>query len=149
MGGSVPLSESEIVRFLWAISPDFSPDESARDAFLQVALPVLSQAGWDSAEDEIDEFLNREFLDAPHAGKASVPYVSSVAWMVYRMSIDPFRWDKERTLKTPIREIYQYIRCDSLSKGQILRNTISDEVKEQWLATLPNARVNKPREGLN
>lgn len=144
--------EGEIIRFLWALSPDFSSDLhpktpwyrrllgkkriSRRDAFIRDAWIHL-RGCWDEAEFQIDAFIRDTFIDAPRGnGGSSVPYVTGVAWMLYRMGREPFRWDKERTLKTPMREIYQYMRCQKIDNGGILYNEISDKIKARWLDEL-------------
>lgn len=150
MDSAVEMSDSETLRFLWSLSVDFTTNKEKRESFLKVALErIIDSGGFFKAEEEIDVFLRDTFLDAPSGGRESVPYTTSIAWMVYKMASQPFGWDRDRTMRTPIREIYQYIRCDALAKGQILRNSISDPLKEDWLASLPSARVNKPQEGLN
>lgn len=149
LNGDVKLySDSETIRFLWALSPHFSKEQWKRDEFWKLAFSKIGDE-FGKAEDEIEEFVDDTFLDAPHSGRESVPYTCSIAWMVYKMASEPFRWDRDRTMRTPIREIYQYIRCDYLSKGVILRNAISDPVKEEWLASLPTARTIIPTGGNN
>ena len=144
------MTEAEILRFLWSLSVDFSTEEGKRDEWLKVALiKIIEGGGFDRAEDEIQLFLDETFLDAPHGGRESVPYTTAIAWMVYKMACVPFGWDKDRTMTTPIREIYQYLRCDALAKGQALINSWSDKLRAAWLQELRDAAANNQTGGAN
>ena len=139
--GCKPVDENEILRFLWAMSPQWKLDTEARDKFLQNAITLLL-GRWREAEGEIDLFIANTFLDSPHAGGAeSVPYVSSAAWLIYVMAKEPYRWTREQTLHSPLREIYQLQRCVRLDKGSILYNKISDKVKAEWLDELNRTNI--------
>lgn len=141
IGGGVA-TEGDIGRFLWACHRDFTPPSKGilgrfrnwkRDRFLA----SLRKMDFDELEDGIDEFLDATFLDSPQGGKTDdTPYVCGVAWMEYRMALDPFRWDSERTMRTPLRRIYQLIRCHDSSNGIPLFNKISDDVKSEFLRDL-------------
>lgn len=139
-GGAV--TPSAIGHFLWACHRDFTLPTAGflgrwrnrrRDAFLR----SLKRMDFDELEDGIDGFLDATFLDMPRGGNADqTPYVCGVAWMEYRMALDPFRWDSERTLDTPLRRIYQLIRCHDAAHGAVLFNPISDKVKDDFLNRL-------------
>ncbi len=87
---------------------------------------------FDLAEREIDRFLEMTFLDAPE-GKPSRPYVCPIAWLEYSMNGKPFMWDRERTLDTPVRIIYQLLRCRALDNGVSITNKLSDTVLQSAL----------------
>lgn len=128
-------SDAETIRFLWAMSVDFCTDPDKREEFILESLKRLSEFGFDLAEDEIDSFLNDTFMDAPQGGGDYAPVVSSPAWLVYKMMCKPLRWTEEKSLHTPIRRIYQYIRCHQLEKGHIIYNP-SDKLKADWSAKI-------------
>lgn len=124
--------------FLWAMSPQFvradHPEHNERVEALTATLRKSLGDAFTQAEDEIDAFIFNTFLDGPQSGGAdSKPYVTGVAWMLYTMAKEPFVWDTERTLDTPIRIIHQLQRCKQLDGGSILYNEISDTVSAKWL----------------
>lgn len=143
-GGDV--TPGAIGHFLWACHRDFSLPSKGflgwwrhrqRDRFLA----SLKRLDFAELEAGIDEFLDATFLDMPQGGvRDSTPYVCGVAWMEYRMALDPFRWDSARTLDTPLRRIYQLIRCHDAAQGQPLFNKFSDAVKDKFLRT-----INEPK----
>lgn len=135
-GGEV--TDAAIGQFLWACHRDFTPPRkrwlrnpnAARDKFMA----SLAEKDFDDLEDGIDAFLDATFLDSPQGGRNDdTPYVCGVAWMEYRMALDPFRWDSERTLDTPLRRIYQLVRCHDSAHGVPLFNRFSDDVKQDWM----------------
>ncbi len=142
-GGEV--DRAAIGQFLWALHRDYcSPKWSwrGRNAQRNAFLRSLRKADrWAELEDGIDAFLDATFLDAPYGGDVNqTPYVCSIAWIEYRMACEPFRWPSERTMHTPLRRLYQLMRCYALENGGILYNRKSDAVKDSWL------RQNQPTE---
>lgn len=126
------MSDGAIAQFLWALHDDFQYGIKPAQVFTKRTSKSL-YGKFDEAEHEIDSFLEATFLDAPHGGPEKTPYVSTIAWTIYSMSREPFYWDKERTLDTPLREIYQYMRCRALDKGASLVNKLSDKKMDDWL----------------
>ncbi len=141
-GGEV-LPEDTLL-FLWAVHRD-NPmraekstllRRSKRDQFLKSARKI----DFTSAEIEIDQWLEDTFMDAPE-GKPSRPYVCSIAWLEYSMSTKPFLWDRDRTLETPLRVIYQLLRCRAIDNGHEVTNRISGAVLQRAIND-----VNTPEE---
>ncbi len=132
--GSGEVTPASIGQFLWACHRDYDPSKPReRDKFLRSLIGM----NWAGLEYGIDEFLNATFLDAPQGGKDdSTPYVCGIAWMEYRMLIDPFRMTPEAFLDTPLRIIYQRIRCHDAVNGVPLFNRYSDKVKADFVAEL-------------
>lgn len=152
-----PVNKSDIIYFLWALSPAFVGEKrkyprsnffrkltfrnplgpyAQRDAFIADVSKHLSKQ-WKEAEASIDEFVRDTFMDANNGGSIeSVPYVTGVAWMLYKMSCEPFKWHTDRVMHTPVRFIYQLTRCHRLENGAILYNEKSDGVKARWLDVL-------------
>jgi hypothetical protein len=106
------ITTAHILQFLWACSTDYSTSRFARWRFMRRA----SRINLIKAANQIEEFLDDTFLDAPYGGKKSVPYVSSLAWIEVAMR-RIMGWGIETTMHTPLRRIYQLIRCERLEKG--------------------------------
>jgi len=132
----------ETLRFLWSVSTKFSQSIEDRETFIQEASLCIAAEGLENVIAEIDQFIDDAFLDAPVGGVDSVPYICSVAWMIYRMKCEPHRLTEEQAGNTPIARIYQYIKCAQFEKGDILYNAISDPVKATWLADLRDGKFN-------
>lgn len=134
VGGDYTLTAA--IQFLWAISIDFKEDDAeALDAFI-VNSVAANNPELPELYDAIDEYLDATFLDAHLSGKSeSIPYICSVAWMVYVMACEPFKWDEQRTLKSPLRRIYQYLKCAKWAKGDIasLHNAKSQPIMDNWI----------------
>jgi len=130
--GSAEPRDSDYAQFLWALSTNFAVDTKKRESFIERVAKSLYE-DHDSIVAGISEFLDATFLDVSSGGREETPYVCSCAWMEYSMSKDPFRWDSQRTLHTPLRRIYQLIRCRTLDNGGTLINNKSDKVKGDWL----------------
>lgn len=129
-------SHGQIIQFLWVLSSSFSTDSEQRDCFIENTTKLLADR-WTEAEIAIDEFIRDTFLDSPRGdGGECVPYVTGIAWLIYSMARDPFRWTRDQTLHTPLREIYQLVRCHRLDNRGILFNEISDNVKARFLDEL-------------
>lgn len=136
-GGDV--TPGSIGQFLWACHRDFEPMKDGwfparkRDRFLR----SLRKMDFAELEDGIDEFTRLTFFDAPQGSQGdSTPYVCGIAWMEYRMTLEPFRWDAEKTLSTPLRRLYQLMRCHDSVNGEVLFNRFSDGVKDEFLRGL-------------
>lgn len=138
-----PAIETEVIRFLWALSPEFAVNQDKMDKFIEFSLVSINDR-WEDAEIQIDNFITKTFLDVPRGGGGDcVPYVTGVAWLIYKMGCKPFRWKEKRTLHTPLRKIYQYLRCYRIETGGILFNEISDKIKATWLDEVNQASGGK------
>lgn len=123
-------------QFLWAIHLEYvteGPAHPKRDAFLH----SIEGMDFGKAEVAIDAFLEKTFLDAPYGGKEATPYVCSVAWIEWRMAQKPFGWAwEDRTANTPLRRIYQLIRCEDMRSGKLMVNRKSEGLRGDWLASI-------------
>lgn len=133
MGGSGEYTEAETIRFLWAMSVEFSTDAGVRELFIAKVVKRLSETGYAQAEQEIEDFLTATFLDAPMGGVDSAPVVSSPAWMIHKMMKQYPQMTRQDASNTPIALIYQFMRCEAREKGDILYNP-SDKLKADWMA---------------
>lgn len=138
-------NEAETLRFMFAVWSEFVPQSHPEfnDKILMLTA-LLRQRFPDNflaLEDEIDQFISVTFMDGPRGGPESVPYVTGIAWHVYQMAKEPYGWDEQRTLDTPLRKIYQYLRCLKLERGDIMFNELSDTVKANWLQELRENKI--------
>lgn len=81
---------------------------------------------------EIQEFVNLTFMDAPAGGKEEKPIASNIAWLVYRFRHDPWRMSELETSNTPLRKLYQELRCFERENDKNPANK-SDIKKSDWL----------------
>lgn len=127
-----------MTQFLWAVSVDFKEgDAEALDLFIENSIAVRDV---DELYDGIDAYIDAVFLDAPGGtGVRGVPYVCSPAWLIYQMMCEPFRIPRLEAMDTPIRQFYQFKKCAQFANGEILYNSLSDPIKERWLANLRDA----------
>lgn len=154
-GGEV--TPGEIGQFLWACHRDYElprkrfwgGSNRKRNAFLK---SLGRGHDWEELEEEIEMFLDLTFFDAPQGSRSdSTPYACGIASMEYRMLLEPFRWDAEKTLSTPLRRLYQLMRCHGSANGEVLFNRYSDEVKDLALRSMNEdmQAFNELRGGLN
>jgi hypothetical protein len=131
-GGSI--TPTETLRLMWALSIDFTKDRKYRDKWIAKYVKWLEKKeyDWEYVHDEVFEYLDATFLDAPQ-GSDSTPYVCSLAWYEFRMK-RMMGWDSERTMETPLRRIYQLMRCEQITEGdRTIVNKLSDKVNDDWL----------------
>ncbi len=122
-GGSKRIEH--VAQFIWVLSTDYAADNHRGRKSLVTKVEKMDLS---KCCHEIMEFLDLTFLDSP-TGKASTPYASSIAWMEYRMTCEPFLWDYDtKTIDVPLRRIYQLIRCWQLEQNIKLTNRISDKI---------------------
>lgn len=155
--GDGDVTPAAIGAFLWACHRDYEKPRTGwfgrtvnrkRDRFLR----SLKRMDFEELEDGIDAFLDATFLDMPSGGKTTdTPYVCGVAWMNYRMMIDPFRLTREVIADIPLREMYQLIRCHDSVNGTPLFNKYSDRIKDDYLRELnaDTEALNELSGGLN
>lgn len=109
--------------------------QDEKDRNIPATLEALLAMEGDDIAAEISDFVEITFLDAPRGGSGDdAPIASGIAWLEYRMARDPFRWDCEKTLHTPLRRIYQLLRCDEKYQGETVVNALSGAKESEWLA---------------
>lgn len=125
-GGSIE-DERPFIQFILICQ---TPGEKTLDEITEAAM----DANLEDWRKQIGEFLDLTFLDAPQGGGDEAPIASSQAWMEYRMAGEPFRWDYEtKTADTPLRRIYQLIRCQDKEAGRVVTNSLSSKCEGDWL----------------
>lgn len=138
-------NDQETLRFLWALSPDFVTPEhpDCQDRITMLAALLTKRYGqcFVDVEDEIDAFVKATFMDGPMGGGSEqVPYVIGVAWQIHQMGKAPYRWHWKETLHTPLRIIFQLIRCVKLDRGDTMFNN-SDWIKDQFLKDFREGKI--------
>lgn len=136
--GGTP-SPEQLAAFLWVLNPRFG-SWWAKRSFLRRCRKVFKRA--QSVADVIDSarlYLQETFQDRPASNSArSMPsYYSPAASLCFRFGSEPFYWPEERTLHTPLKKMFQYLRLmnQSANPGAILFNP-SDAVIMRYTASL-------------
>lgn len=128
--GAGEQTDAHAAQFLWACHWDYTQDIHERSKFLK----YIRGIDYDRAVLAVREFIKLTFIDAP-TGSDGVPYVCSLAWFEYAMH-KVMGWPSDYTLDQPMRRIYQLIRCQQISNGDVMVNRISDKVRGDWLASI-------------
>jgi len=128
------LTRVKSAHFIFLLSDEFKG--KGKEDSIKIILERLCVFSDDKVFSEISDLVEITFRDAGTGQAKSAPVASSAAWLEYRMGGEPWRWDRERTLKTPLRIIYQQIRCDDKVKGEIVKNELSHKAQGDWLKAL-------------
>lgn len=137
IGGDAGLNH--LLQFLWFVSPDFKAGREAMEQFIYANRGLNVK----EAQQGIDDYLDRAFLDAPHGGRANVSYYSPSAALVFEMAQEPYRWTIEQTMREPLPIIYQLIKCRDKNNGAVVVNRRSDGAAGDWLDALNKAEEEK------
>lgn len=121
-GGQI--AESDILLFLWIVSPAFSFEIANRDKFMESHLQFPPT----ETVNEIEQYIDRMFLDEPH-GAVAMPYYSMAAGLIYEMACVPFGWSDEKTLHTPLPVIFQLMKARDKHAGAVVVNKRSYKVQ--------------------
>jgi len=134
-GGEI--TDGHIGQFIAAIlvSKTFAaPYESLAD---KVGAAV-ARYSTDECIEEINEYLRISFMDAPTGGKETKPIACGEAWLIHRFRGEPFNQPKDVTRDTPLRQLYQELRCYISDQGTPISNP-SDLLNVQFAQTLTEA----------
>lgn len=125
-------SYEAVAKFIWALHIDHFP------ASLQIPKRILKslyKSDLYKSVAEIDAFMELTFMDASSGEKREKPIASSVTWLIYEFRKEPWVFSEERTLDTPLRKLYQELRCYRKEKGAVLLNS-ADKVKAEWIQSV-------------
>lgn len=103
-GGKV--QAGDIAHFLWTLCAHWEPCDEAREAFIR-EISILQHGPFLK---EIEEYVDRIFLDAPGGGSTGPAHVSFVASTVHALA-SKYGWSQAEIFATPLPRIYQYLRC--------------------------------------
>lgn len=129
-GGTI--SRPIIAQFIWALHKDYSPRALWKRKCLRSR---LARIPIDDCVKEIQAFIDLTFMDAPTGGKEEKPIASNIAWMVYRFRHAPWNMREEETANTPLRKLYQELRCWEREQGETPANR-SDIKKAAFLVNI-------------
>lgn len=136
VGGA--FTQTHVAQFLWALHLHYSPtDKRGRDYMAHVA----SHFSLEQCRDEIAAFMDLQFMDMPRGGKEEKPIASSVAWLVFRFRHEPWGMKEPEIVHTPLRKLYQELRCWMRENEQPVHNQ-SDLLKSDWLTRVNEALRN-------
>lgn len=130
LGG--PFTHAHVAQFLWALHRDYQPRGFKSWWNRRRIRRVVSRFTLDRCREEIGAFIDLTFMDMPTGGREEKPIASSIAWLVYRFRCEPFRQPKIITLHTPLRDLYQELRCWMREQDQDVPNR-SDKFKATWI----------------
>lgn len=141
VGGMV--DSYEIQRFIWIVSKDFKPSKTGRNIFL----PKVLDLDFEKARKEIDEYLERAYLNAMSAGNQR-PCISPCASYAFALAGEPYRMPWREVLDTPLGVIFQLIGALEMSQGKPMINKRSDAVNVRYAEALnaaQKAEAEKPK----
>lgn len=130
-----PFDHKHVAQFLWSLHRDYSPNDkrTPRGILARVLGIPLEQC-----RNEIAAFMDLTFMDMPRGGKEEKPIASGIAWLIYRFRHKPWEMCEEETKHTPLRKLYQELRCFERENEQVVANK-SDQKKATWLQALNEA----------
>ena len=129
IGGSV--GPVEIKQFLWIASAAFVPSKEKRDEFL----PVMLNLDVAKARHEIEEYLDRAYLNAMGSSNQR-PCISPCASYAFALSGEPYRMPWREVLDTPLGVIFQLLGALDMSQGRAMINKRSDKVNNDYAAAM-------------
>lgn len=155
--GQQPPSESDLGRFwaghssqfMWVLSPEWSRSPAARARFIERVGRLPAAAVYRDLRD----YLAETFADAPKParrttgteGQADDPVRVSFAAIWLHQLASRYHWSRAEIRATPLRELWQYLRCiqaeDAYRAGRTPRPP-GDEVDALWAEYL--AKLNPP-----
>lgn len=137
-----PIRYPHIAQFIWALHRDYSPNSWWKRYLLTNRLNAFSL---EESVRGINAFLDLTFMDAPQSGKDEKPIAANVAWLIYRFRQEPWRMTEEQTKHTPLRKLYQELRCFERENGEIPQNK-SDKKIAEWLQRIQKWIDEDPKE---
>lgn len=128
LGGNI--ETLHIVQFLWIVSKRFCMNNAARDEFMGSILELECE----KAVDEINEYIDRAFLDIRMGNSKSRPLVSMCATIALEMAGEPFRMNWMEVMDAPLSVLFQLMKAKDINEGGKPANARSDKIRGQWLA---------------
>lgn len=132
VGGSVTLADVGV--FLWALSPEFTEDREAREAFMA----RIAALDFEKAVEAIRDYRTMLFVDAPKGGSGGTPATAFIASVTHRLA-SAYGWSRNSIHDLPLPEVFQYLKRLSGDDGAIMFNPFSDKVKGDYLRKLREA----------
>lgn len=125
-------------QFVWALSPEFAPDNQAG---FKAVMKQLGRKSHQAVCAELDEYLQDTFADAPTPSRAvggaeqADPFRVSFAATWYHRIASAYGWSRAEIRSTPLRELFQLLRViaasDALKHGSF-PGGVADETDRLW-----------------
>jgi len=112
----------EIAQFLWIVSKAFIPNKEKRNDFLKSNLSLNVE----KARKDIEEYIERAYLNAEEPAKPVCPKVSPCAYYAHALAGEPYRMPWREVMDTPIAILNQLLAAHDMSKGKTVINKRSD-----------------------
>lgn len=136
VGGTV--SQTSIIQFLWIVCSNFVPNPQVRDEWI-----ARNPIDFQKAREEIDDYLDRAFLDASGGGRNKT-VVSMCATIAHNMAGEPYRMPWREALRTPVAVLFQLIKADGIANGRTpLVNKRSDKISSAFAERKTKANQRK------
>jgi len=127
---------ADVARFLWAVSPLYSPTYHKARANFVAGLRKLKAEPLTKA---IRAYMDEAFLDAPAAnteGESGAPFASWASALVDFLA-SQYSWSEREILDMPLKRAWQYVRRIQKRKNpKQAQFNPSDKVRGDWLATV-------------
>lgn len=133
LGGA--FDHRHVAQFLWSMHVNYSPHDKRGRAYMA---DVASHFSLDQCREEIGAFIDLTFMDMPTGGKPEKPIASNIAWLIFRFRHDPWRMKEPEIIHTPLRKLYQELRCWMREQDQDVPNK-SDMHKATWIEQINEA----------
>lgn len=127
IGGKV--STAAVIQFLWLINKGFTKSKEALDIFIASHLDI----DYEQTVKDIDEYLDRAFLDAPDGGGDGRSFYSMSASLILAMCGKDFNWQYKQVMNTPVRILFQILKAHHKSIGVTVINKRSQKIECDWL----------------
>lgn len=128
IGGKV--STAAVMQFLWLVNKGFSKKIEDRDAFIAKHLEI----DYAQTVKDIDEYLDRAFLDAPDSGGGDGrSFYSLSAGLILALCGGDFKWRRHEVMHTPVRITFQVLKAHSKYNGVTVINKRSQKIECDWL----------------
>jgi hypothetical protein len=130
----VPEAE-DVAFFLWVVSPDYVPDETARNSFVE---GIASLIKYEAACREIIQYVDNAFQDAPGGSNVQQKSYNSFAAIYCDLFASEYGWDDALTMRKPIARLFQlYRRIQKRNNPKTVLFNPSDRVISRYLMAQP------------
>jgi hypothetical protein len=131
------LSDFQIYKFMWHVSPKFVVETDAEKPIESSFLEAMVSLDIPDALEGIDEYLDRAFLDAG-PGREGVSFYGSTAGLYCSLNTayPGAGWHLERVLDTPLRILYQLIKAADDARGCTMQNRRSSPLISKFLSEI-------------
>lgn len=129
---------ADAAMFLWAISPEYSPQKKKRDDFIK----RIAKIDYAETIKAIAKYLDNAFFDAPRSGKGDSGSIATFTACVIHRLASTYGWSENQILAIPLKRVWQYLRLIKRddSPGSCFGNP-SDEIRAEWLRKVNDGEI--------